>query len=507
MTPEDFENMSSETIWEILPNIDGLAKADALQELSDRAFREKKYDVSFSTAEQAEALAREIPDLTLASRARHRQGMCNYRRRQYAEAIENFKVSAQLSSDSGDLYGLVNCLNWVADAALACDEHEVAFVHAKNALEIGESEDMPGLSGWAAYFAAKARFYQTGEKDSLDYLLKARNHFRKGNDLSLVGMVDDMAATVHDRFEEYDVALSLLISCLHIAEVTSNKHDDPYANRRVGNAYQKVQRFDDALHHLTKARKSYQEIDHLSYVAYCEREIADALYMLDRDREALSTLERAQSLFDSMGDDVWYRSCLIKRSQIHEYLGELGQAVRLYKQIVSSMESDKNFDNWNQHFWAKLSLGNLYIQAQEYSTALEIIDSLNETTFSPSEWNLVRKRTLRARVLSEMNRTEEALSEVEAALALTTDENLDGGTAFLYEIRGQHLLDNGKKSGERDIAHAIAIHLASGEDDRARDLAKVFMPKYNHEKDLGLGTSELIEAEENRNDSDIASAS
>jgi len=287
---------------------------------------------------------------------------------------------------------------------------------------------------------------------------------------------------------------------LNIAEATADKHDDPYANRRIGNAYYKVRLYDDALHHLSKARAAYQKHEDLRFVAYCDREIADSLYMLDREREALTTLERAQSLFDSMGDDSWVRSCLIKRSQVHEYLNEYHLSERLWRQTITSMESDPNFDNGNRYFWAKLSLANQYVDTDRFMDALSLIDSLNETGFAPADWNLIRKHTLRARTLNAMNRVGEALAEVEAALSLTTDENLDAGTAYLYEIRGTHLLESGKKSGERDVAHAIAIHLASGEDNRARELAKVFIPKLNHEKDLGLGETTLLDADEDRDE-------
>jgi len=168
--------------------------------------------------------------------------------------------------------------------------------------------------------------------------------------------------------------------------------------------------------------------------------------------------------------------------------------------VLVSMESDPNFDNGNRYCWAKLSLANQYLDTDRFPEALALIDSLNGIEFVPADWNLIRKHTLRARALNSMNRTSEALAEVEAALSLTTDENLDSGTAYLYEIRGTHLLEAGKKAGERDIAHAIAIHLASGEDNRARDLAKVFIPTLDHEKDLGLGETTLQESEDERSE-------
>ena len=83
--------------------------------------------------------------------------------------------------------------------------------------------------------------------------------------------------------------------------------------------------------------------------------------------------------------------------------------------------------------------------------------------------NLAWKHTMRARAHFAMDAADEALAEVDSALGVTNDDNLDAETAYLYAIRAQLLLRADNKAGERDLAHAIAIHLAAGEDDEARE--------------------------------------
>jgi hypothetical protein len=95
---------------------------------------------------------------------------------------------------------------------------------------------------------------------------------------------------------------------------------------------------------------------------------------------------------------------------------------------------------------------------------------------------------IQARALYKLGREDEALAVADSALKITTEEFVSSVTGHFYEIRGLVLNHKNKREGKRDLAHAIALHLANNLDDRARDLAEHFMPS----EDDPFGTDNSI---------------
>ena len=80
-------------------------------------------------------------------------------------------------------------------------------------------------------------------------------------------------------------------------------------------------------------------------------------------------------------------------------------------------------------------------------------------------------------------------SIAEAALAETEDADVNSNTAYLYEIKARASLQRELPDRERHLAHAIALHLAVGEDDIARELADYFRPSFSHDEQGGVDSS------------------
>jgi len=155
--------------------------------------------------------------------------------------------------------------------------------------------------------------------------------------------------------------------------------------------------------------------------------------------------------------------------------------------VYIDVVANENFNDHSYIYWVGLHLADNLLELERFQELLDLTEELDDSRAEPSPKNLVWKKTLRARALYALDKDVEALGEAESALALTTDESLNATTAYLYEIRAYVEISSGQKSGERDLAHAIAIHLAAGSDNEARELADYFMPKLNPEEGLGLG--------------------
>ena len=84
---------------------------------------------------------------------------------------------------------------------------------------------------------------------------------------------------------------------------------------------------------------------------------------------------------------------------------------------------------------------------------------------------------LAARALRDTVHLEDAARIAGLALELTDEDEISYRTAEMYEIRARWLLDSGSGQGRQELAQAIAIHLAFGSTERARELSKYFMPE------------------------------
>ena len=462
----------------------------ALREIADRAYNRKNYADAIAMSEQAAAIAVEIDDHRLAADCRLNQAYATYQNGQVAETEQTYALALEEFRAIGDQYNMGETLCRMADIAGELRNYEMVLAHATDAQHLGVAEDNWWIIAYSAYYMGRGNYFLDHEELALENLERSRHFFRKRGDLVKVAMVDDFAATVQSYLGREHEAVNLLRSCVYIADATQDKSDDPYALRRLGNSLSRIGRYEEALDYLTRSMNEYQSRNQHRTYAFVAKEIADNLGMNDQHQEALAQYERAQSLLDSLGEDHAVRHCKMRRSQLLHDHGDFSQAERLARQVYLDVVSNEEFDDQSYIYWVGLHLADNLLELEKFQALLDLTAELDESRAEPSPSNLVWKKTMRARALNALGHSQEALAEVEAALSLTTDEILNATTAYLYEIRAHIQLEQGKKSGERDLAHAIAIHLAAGSDDEARDLANYFMPKLNPEVDLGLGMTD-----------------
>ncbi|MBU6348255.1 MAG: tetratricopeptide repeat protein, partial [Actinomycetales bacterium] len=489
-----------------LPESEGLEKCFVLRELGLRAYRRRDYADAVTFAIQSATLAEEIDDHRFAAQSRIDQGYASYHFGEKVEAIAAYKLGLEEFKILGDQLGMADALCRIADIEFELKNYEECLAQATTAHEFGLAEDNWWFIAYSAYFQGKANYLLDREDLALQNLETSRNYFRKRSDLEKVAMVDDYAATIHSYLGNYDTAVNLLRSCVHVAEVTTDEEDNPYALRRLGDALVRVRKYEEAQDYLERAQEIYKTRNYHRTYAFMARDIADNLAYMGRIHDALAKFEQAQSLLDSLGEDHAVRQCKMRRSQLLHDHEDFQGAERLARQVYVEVNSDENFKDESYKYWVGLHLADNLLELERYQDLLDLSTELDDSRAEPSARNLIWKKTLRARALYALDKDLEALAEAESALALTTDETINATTAYLYEIKAYLELNDGKKAGERDLAHAIAIHLAAGADNEARELADYFLPKLNPQEDLGLGMTSAEDSsaqiEEGRDDDD-----
>lgn len=486
-SPDELTELPDSALWNLLPETDGLEKCFVLREIGRRAFGRQDYAEALTMAIQSASLAEEIDDHRLAAECRFNQAFSNYHAGDKSECVEAYLLALEQFRLVGDQSGMADTLCRISDVQFDLGEYENCLKSATNAYELGIAEDDDWFKAYGAYYQGKANYHLGNLDLALQNLETSRAGFRKQSELAKVAMVDDFAAHVQTKLGNFETAVNLLRSCVHIANATHDTEDDPYAMRRLGDALARVGRFDEAQDFLERAQAEYRSRNHHRTYAYISRDIADNLGYMGKYEESLARFEQAQSLLDSLGDDHAARYCKMRRSQILHDMGDFLNAERLSRQVFVEVTNNSNFDDHGYIYWVGLHLADNLLELDRHQDLLDLTNELDDSRAETSEKNLVWKKTLRARALFALDKDVEAFAEAEAALALTTDDTLNPTTAYLYEIRALVELSNGQKAGERDLAHAIAIHLAAGADNEARNLADYFMPKLNPELGLGLG--------------------
>jgi len=102
--------------------------------------------------------------------------------------------------------------------------------------------------------------------------------------------------------------------------------------------------------------------------------------------------------------------------------------------------------------------------------------------------------SLKSKALFALDRHEEALGVAETALAGVRNDEVNFHIAHLYEIKARVSMEQDRSDKERHLAHAIALLLAFGETDKARELSEYFKPDFSPQKPDNILVEENAES-------------
>ena len=186
---------------------------------------------------------------------------------------------------------------------------------------------------------------------------------------------------------------------------------------------------------------------------------------------------QASALADANGAD-WtaYEADWMRAIAFHND-DQFEAAKQLNLKLLATLEKKGDARSIENAYPVRARAADNALAQENWAEALSILEntpSLGE--FVPSTSWLLWRMQIQARALYKLGREDEALAVADSALKITTEEFVSSATGHFYEIRGLVLNHKNKREGKRDLAHAIALHLANNFDERARDLAEHFMP-------------------------------
>jgi tetratricopeptide (TPR) repeat protein len=472
LTPDD---ATEDELWEMLDEASGVDRARILHELGGRAFSDQEFEQSVALAESAAVQAREVGDELLTARSLFGQAAGLRRLGRTQELISVAMEAADLLRANGEPEEIAECHGMVAGAFSDLGDDVASLEHWTSAARLFESEDSPNEAGrmWMSLGEALGRLNRHVE--ALETFDRARALFRTGDEPGAVPWADDRAAAALIDLGRAEEALERLRAALNVREAQRDVPRIAYAHYRLGWTLRLVGQFEEALSHLSIAAELFDELDELEGRARCDLEAANALTSLGQFEEADELYRRTRAVFDALGHDSQVLLSDANRAVLLARTGKLDEAADLNTRLVArATEAEITWllGDISNHLARNL------IELDRPSDAIDVLDAQDpELIEKPAA---VQSAALRAKALLATGRRAMAARAAEEGLRLAADAGMVAERAELYEMRGLSRLAS--RSGprvaaaERDLAHAVALYLAAGLTEKARELSTRFLP-------------------------------
>ncbi len=469
------DEATEDELWELLDQASGAERARILHELGGRAFADEDFERSVALAESAAAQARDTGDELLTARSLFGQAAGLRRLGRTRELIPVAMEAADLLRANGEPAEIAECHGIVAGAFSDLGEDATALEHWSSAARLYESEERPGEAGrmWMSLGEALARLDRHAE--ALEKYDHARALFRGSDEPGAVPWADDRAASALIDLGRADEALERLRSALNVREAQRDAPRIAYAHYRLGWTLRMVGQYEDALSHLSMAAEMFDDLEDLEGRARCDLEAANAMTSLGQDEEADELYRRVRAVFDALGHDSQVVLSEANRAVLLARTGRVEQAAELNARLVARAR-DEGIT------WLLGDIGNHLarnlIELGRPADALAALDAQDPDLLATG--SRVQAAALRAKALLAEGRRTPAMRAAEAGLRLAEGAGLVAERAELYEMRGLSRLPTRSRprlvAAERDLAHSVALYLAAGLTEKARELSAHFLP-------------------------------
>ena len=474
----DYDEMSENDLRAALADANIEQQIEIWRRLANFEWERRDYGNASAIYQTVYDLSVSYSDPINAQKAKFGQGGAFFNNGEFSDAKDSYLVSADLCSQEGLQSALAESLWAAADSALSLDDYDEALRLALESEHIAELEEDNVIAGKAAFIAMKALNITRREEEALEKRVCARDYYRNIGDIEQVSRIDDYAIGVLWDIDRYDEATEIARDVLLKWMTNGDPEWIAYSNYRVGICLQKEEKCEESNTYLETARLKYLEVQKVARVADCEQEISRNLFDLDMHEEAIQKLLSSRSLWDGVGNDWQAIRCDALRAVSYHMLGRYHEALKLNTRLMGLLEGESDNRSKELEYLVRGRAADNALAMEDYQSVLRIISEGPELgEFAPPTNLLIWRITLQARALYQLGREDEALVAANNAMELTDDELINWNTGFIYEIRSNVLLHKNRKEGEKDLAHAIALHLANGYNERTIELSAYFIPK------------------------------
>lgn len=472
----DFGEMTEAQLSEIIAGEDQSQRGYALMEMAWRMRQARDFvqEGSYAAAARDVFHAQELPldegtAALIESRSMRTQN-------KYEAGLAAADVAIAIFRE----YGRERQLGDAFAARAACleeldrdDEAEVSYFDAANMLV--EAEFFTG-AGISLLDAGEIQGRTDRISDSLATFQRALKVFTDGSDLVGVGRAHDRIAASLIEMGQLDDALIHLREALNLFEYVENEFYRVHAKYRLGWTLVSRGDTDEAIPLLSDAAAHYKRIGDFGKAAECDFQIAHALSATGRFSEAEDLYRKTRAVFVGAGRESDAR---LAEGNLAINLGRQGrhaEAVDVYRKVIAqAQEADDAFGYRGliTRMANDLRFLDTFDAVEEAITTLDLspVEDWGDHTYE----RVLQLDSYRA-AHAWLGHDDEAEKYAKAILDFPVESSYLSHVAGAHRTLGQIAEKRGDKAeADRLIAQAIALYLADGEDDTARELSQRFL--------------------------------
>lgn len=487
----DEEALERMTDSELLAALDELPETEHPQILEiqrSRAFDAGLFSEAASLAFRIGEIAKSIGNQRILARALADEGSALYRNDEYIEAAKKFDESAENYKAVGNQRRAADALYQKAEALLQLDNEESAVVAASEASDFAMMEGEYALVGKSMFIRGRALFYLSREEEAIPDLLNAVENLAIAGLSTLVAEVHEFTGRCLYALDRNEESISYLQKSLIILETIPSelaKRQLPELRQKIALNLYNLGRHDEAIEILEKAKQEFKDLEDIGWVATCEFDIGDSLQELDRDDEAIQYFLRAETLAESVGNRKLASRALSYRALSHQKERRYEEALDLNRRLIFSEKDRDNADSRELAYGGfTRSLANL-IGLERFDEVISNFESpLSWPQFTPNSRDYLASKSFYCRALFAVDKRDAALRVANEGIEESSAEHWNNIIATFFEVRGLLTHESNAKQSEQDIANAIALYLAVGNNQKAKELSELFMPEFPDTKNL-----------------------
>lgn len=474
---DEMQQLPDEDLWAQLGEVTGRERIEVLYELGDRASRRQDYPSATSLWQEMETTATEVGDAQAAAEAVRLQGVAAFYAGDLDEAVQLYQRAARAHEEAGRLRDAAATLWCLADTYRAAGDFESQLQAATNSRALAEADESPTMAGDACLMQARALYLLNRDDEALQECGAGREYYRTAQAPDKVAQIDDFALTVHLYLGNLDEALELARGCLVLARTSETEEDDSYARLRLAEVFLRRGATEEALGHAEVAMQAFRTRGDLVGVAKCEELRGQSLDDNGESEKALEAFTDARVLFDAVGCDYDALRCETRMAIVLHNMGAYERAAQTNRHLIEAFRDGKG-QRIELHWSVVRLLDNLHEDGRhdECRQAAEDYQDLWPQDITAADPAYREFLGLYALALEKAGSIDQATDIANNVIAQTPAREASLGTAYCYEVRGRSQLEQDEGAASQDFSHAIALHLARGRVDRARELSAYFLP-------------------------------
>ena len=471
---EDFDELSIDELWALTTEGNETeTRAKALIEIAVRARRESNFQDALSAAQAAGDLYAQLDETLEVGRSSYFAGtLCNQLER-YEDALEALDRAIEIYRVNATEIMLADAIRAKADALMFLDRLDEAYAERVSAVALYESNEAYTPAGIVSLDLGEAFGRAGAQTKALEHFKEAFRIFQLGGDLIGAGRAHDRIAAALIDLGNLSEAISHLRDALAIFQYIEDESRLTYSKYRLGWTLVTFGENEEALIWLEQAVAEHKANRRFTQAAQADVQRAHAMGSMGRNDEALAIYRAVRAVFEGAGE---HEDAYITDVNIAAKLMEAGDLFSaeesLHRAIRGAAELE---DEWLDRA-ARVRLAELYFQREQFDSALSTIALSDPEAWGENLEQKTRHLNIQARVLSALGRDEEALPLVERVIDLGLAQGHLAESASAYEQLANIWRGSNKPEVDQVVAQSIALYLAAGFDEKARELSKLLMP-------------------------------